>query len=70
MNSVKSTKEIDEISNLITDMISRGATKEEMSRSIRHSRIVVDAAKHKLDIEQSKKDNDIEALVKKYQNKP
>lgn len=55
------------ISNLITDMTQKGATTDELARAVRHSMVVIDAEKHKLDYKQSEKDNDIKALKRKYQ---
>lgn len=55
------------ISNLITDMTLLGANDDELARAVRHSMVVIDAEKHKLDYKQSEKDNDIASLKKKYQ---
>ena len=55
------------ISNLITDMTLRGATEDELASAVRHSMVVIDAAKHKLDYKQSEIDNNIAYLKKKYQ---
>ena len=55
------------VSNLITDMTLRGATSDELARAVRHSMVVIDAEKHKLDYKQSEIDNGIAALRKKYQ---
>ena len=55
------------ISNLITDMTLKGATQDELARAVRHSMVVIDAEKHKLDYKQSEIDNNIAALRKKYQ---
>lgn len=55
------------ISNLITDMTLRGATENELARAVKHSMVVIDAEKHKLDYKQSEKDNAIASLKKKYQ---
>lgn len=55
------------ISNLITDMTLGGATPDELARAVRHSMVVIDAEKHKLDYKQSELDNDIASLKKKYQ---
>ena len=55
------------ISNLITDMTLRGATEEELARAVRHSMVVIDAEKHKLDYHQSEIDNNIAELKQKYQ---
>lgn len=61
--------EMGKISNLITDMTILGATDEEKARAVKHSMVVIDAEKHKLDWKQSEKDNNISALRKKYQRK-
>ena len=55
------------ISNLITDMTLGGATTDELARAVKHSMVVIDAEKHKLDYKQSELDNGIAALHKKYQ---
>lgn len=55
------------VSNLITDMTLRGATREELEKAVKHSMVVIDAEKHKLDYKQSEIDNDIASLRKKYQ---
>lgn len=55
------------VSNLITDMTLKGATQDELARAVRHSMVVIDAEKHKLDYKQSEIDNGISALKKKYQ---
>lgn len=57
------------ISNLITDMTLGGASQDELARAVRHSMVVIDAGKHKLDYKQSEIDNGIAALKKKYQVK-
>lgn len=55
------------ISNLINDMTIKNATDEELTRAVRHSMCVIDAAKHKLNYKQSEIDNDIAGLKRKYQ---
>ena len=55
------------ISNLITDMTLGGATESELARAVKHSMVVIDAEKHKLDYKASEIDNNISALKKKYQ---
>lgn len=55
------------VSNLITDMTLSGASQEELARAVKHSMVVIDAEKHKLDYKQSEIDNNIDALKKKYQ---
>ena len=59
--------EMGKISNLITDMTLKGATQDELARAVRHSMVVIDAEKHKLDYKKSEQDNGITALKKKYQ---
>ncbi len=59
--------EMGKVSNLITDMTLRGATEDELARAVRHSMVVIDAEKHKLDYKQSEIDNNIASLKKKYQ---
>ena len=61
--------EMGKISNLITDMTLKGATEDELARAVRHSMVVIDAEKHKLDYKKSENDNGIIALKKKYQAK-
>lgn len=55
------------ISNLITDMTLAGAKPEELARAVRHSMVVIDAGKHKLDYKQSEIDNNIAELKRSYQ---
>lgn len=61
--------EMGKISNLITDMTLRGANTDELAKAVRHSMVVIDAEKHKLDYKQSEIDNDIAALKKAYQGR-
>ena len=60
-------REMGTISNLITDMTLKGATQDELARAVRHSMVVIDAGKHKLDYKRSEEENGISALKKKYQ---
>ena len=60
-------RQMGEISNLITDMTLKGAPEREIARAVKHSMVVIDAAKHKLDYRQSEKDNGIAELRKRYQ---
>lgn len=55
------------VSNLITDMTIKGASQAEITRAVRHSMVVIDAHKHKLNYKQSEIDNGIPQLRKKYQ---
>ena len=59
--------EMGKISNLITDMTLFGASDDELARAVKHSMVVIDAAKHKLNYKQSEKDNNIAELKRKYQ---
>ena len=61
-------REMGIISNLITDMTLKGASPEELARAVKHSMVVIDAPKHKLDYKKSESDNCIAALKKKYQS--
>lgn len=63
------TKQIEmgKVSNLITDMTIHGATHQELARAVRHSMVVIDAEKHKLNWKQSEIDNGIAQLKTKYQ---
>lgn len=55
------------ISNLITDMTLQGASWDKIARAVKHSMVVIDAEKHKLDYKQSELDNGIASLKKEYQ---
>ena len=55
------------ISNLITDMTLASASDDELAAAVRHSMVVIDAEKHRLDYKKSEVDNNISALKKKYQ---
>lgn len=57
------------ISNLITDMTLTNYDEADLAAAVRHSMVVIDAHKHKLDYKQSEVDNNIKALHKKYQGK-
>lgn len=61
--------EMGKISNLITDMTLMGAKEDELAKAVRHSMVVIDAAKHKLNYKQSEADNDILKLKRKYQGR-
>lgn len=62
-------QEMGDISNLITDMTIRGATDVELASAIKHSMVVIDSYKHKLNYRQSAIDNGILTLKKKYQGR-
>lgn len=61
--------EMGKISNLITDMTILGASTSELARAVKHSMVVIDAAKHNLDYKKSEVDNNIEELRRTYQLK-
>ena len=61
--------EMGKISNLITDMTLKGAKQAELARAVRHSMVVIDAEKHKLDYKKSEIDNGIASLKKLYQGR-
>ena len=61
--------EMGRISNLITDMTLAGADEKKLARAVRHSMVVIDAEKHKLDYKKSEIENNIKALKEEYQPK-
>lgn len=67
MTSRQKGIEMGRVSNLITDMTLQKASEEEIARAVKHSMVVIDAEKHKLNWKQSEKDFQIRALMKKYQ---
>lgn len=67
MTKSETQKQMGVVSNLITDMTLKGASESEIARAVKHSMVVIDAEKHKLDYKQSEKDNGIAELKKKYQ---
>jgi DNA-binding NarL/FixJ family response regulator len=62
-------KEMGMISNLITDMTLRGAPESEIARAVKHSMVVIDANKHKLDYKRSEVDNGISELKDRWQRR-
>lgn len=69
MKKTEIGREMGMISNLITDMTLKGAPESEITRAVKHSQVVIDAYKHKLDYKQSEKDQGIAELRKRYQPK-
>ncbi len=59
-------KQMGMVSNLIMDMTLKGASDEELACATKHSMVVIDSAKHHLDYEASKRDNNIDALTKRW----
>ena len=71
MKEMKNTQtEMGKVSNLITDMTLKGAPSEDIAKAVKHSMVVIDAEKHRLDYKQSEKDNEIALLKTKYQGAP
>lgn len=62
-------KQMGVVTNLITDMTIAGAKPEEIVRAIKHSMVIIDSEKHKLDWRKSEQDNNIRELIEKYQVK-
>ena len=60
-------KEMGMVSNLITDMTLKGADIKEIERAVKHSMVVIDAEKHKLDYKKSERDHGIAELKERYQ---
>lgn len=67
MSKSAKQRQMGDISNLITDMTIRGANSSELAAAVRHSMVVIDAEKHKLNYKQSAIDNGISNLKRKYQ---
>lgn len=59
-------EETKRVSELITNMILSGASTEEMEQVIKYSIDVLDAFKYELRCKQSRNDNNIDELVKRY----
>ena len=55
------------VTNLITDMTLKGAPTSEIARAVKHSMVIIDAEKHKLDYKRSYEENGIDALKKRWQ---
>lgn len=62
-------KELSFLSNLITDMTTRGATKEEIADIVKYSMVVIDAEKKKLDWKRAADDFNVKKLADKYGSK-
>lgn len=62
-------KQMGVVTNLITDMTIGGADPKEIVRAIKHSMVIIDSEKHKLDWRRSEQENDIRSLIEKYQIK-
>lgn len=69
MTKSETQNQMGRVSNLITDMTLRGAPESDIVRAVRHSMVVIDAEKHKLDYKRSEKENGIAELRTKYQTR-
>jgi transcriptional regulator with XRE-family HTH domain len=67
MTELAKQQHMGNVSNLITDMTIKGASRSELTRAVRHSMVVIDAVKHGLDYKTSEKVNGIKELKLKYQ---
>lgn len=68
MNERTKQTEMGKVSNLINDMTMIGGyTENEIARAVKHSMVVIDAVKHKLDYKRSFRENRIDELYKKFQ---
>jgi hypothetical protein len=70
MTEMNKGTEMGKITNLIADMSIRGASSDELARAVRHSMVVIDAEKHKLNYKLSAQVNGIRELKEKYQGSP
>ena len=68
MSKKATQKHMGQVSNLITDMTIKGASDAELARAVRHSMVVIDANKHKLNYKLSAEQNGVAELKKKYQS--
>lgn len=69
IDKARGGKLMGEVTNLITDMSFQNPTDDEIVRAVKHSMVVIDAAKHGYDWKQSYIDNDIQGLKEKYQRR-
>jgi predicted transcriptional regulator len=67
-NTQRMQAEMGNVSNLITDMTIKGAPHSEIAQAVRHSMVIIDSEKHRLNYRQSAVDNGIAALKEKYQS--
>lgn len=69
MKKSEKQKQMGMVSNLITDMTLQGASDADIAKAVKHSMVVIDAEKHKLDFKQSEKDQCIAELKQRYQRR-
>lgn len=67
MTKANTQKQMGVVSNLITDMTLKGADEGEITRAVKHSMVVIDAEKHRLDYTRSEREQGIKELQNKYQ---
>lgn len=68
MTKKNTQREMGMVSNLITDMTIKGAPDSDLAKAVKHSMVVIDAYKHKLDYKKSEVENDIATLKNMYQD--
>jgi len=68
MTSEKRESQRDLMLALLSEMLCWEANPLEVARAVRHSMVVMNAEKHKLNYVESALDNDIAGLTKKYLN--
>lgn len=68
MDESEKQKQMGIVSNLITDMTLKGANFDEIAQVTKHSMVVIDAPKHKLDYKTSEAVNEIDKYKEKYQS--
>lgn len=66
LDSENREQELANITSLLVEMIMKSAGPFDMARVVRHSMVILDAEKHKLNYSLSFVDNGIEELIKKY----
>lgn len=69
ISPVAKQQQMGEVSNLITDMTIKGANHDEIAAAVRHSMVIIDAEKHKLNYKLSAQQNNIAHLKEKYQGR-
>ena len=67
MGKSQTQTEMGIITNLVTDMTIMGASDDEIVKAVKHTMVVIDARKHKLNYKQSYVDHEIASLKKRYQ---
>ena len=69
MTSREKGLQMGKTTNLLMDITSMGATDSDIAKVTKHSMVVIDAQKHKLNWRQSYIDNDIAGIIEKYRGR-